>query len=137
MTTAIDQDLKLEFKPDARLLSTARLFAAAAARYFGCDEDVVQDVKIAVSEACTNAVKAQNSADVSDPVRVVVRQDDERVHFEVVDSGAGFDPSTRTKPDTMAESGIGLHIIESLFPDCEVKVGGQGGTVVHFSVHPL
>ena len=43
-------------EPD--FISTARLFAGAAARYYGCDEDAVQDVEDRRLEACTNAVKA-------------------------------------------------------------------------------
>ena len=49
----------LEIDPDPQLVPTARMFAATVARQLGCPEDAVLDVKIAISEACTNAVQAQ------------------------------------------------------------------------------
>lgn len=139
--TAIEDLFRLEFSADPELISTARLFAAAAARYFGCGEEVVQDVKIAVSEACTNAVKAHTTTVVSRPVHVVVRRDSGRIGFEVVDFGGGFDPSGNgsTNPgdfDALTETGIGLQIIRTLFPDAEIARNSEGGTTVRFSTLP-
>lgn len=136
--TSEDQ-FRLEFSSEPDFISTARLFAGAAARYYGCDEDSVQDVKIAISEACTNAVKAHGSAFITMPVRVIVRPTDDRVAFEVIDSGGGFDQAEgngeRTSdPDALLENGIGLHIIQALFPDTEVGPNTEGGTTVRFSV---
>ncbi len=74
MTVTREDQFSLEFACEPDFISTARLFAGAAARYYGCDEDVVQDVKIAVSEACTNAVKAHADALISAPIRVLVRE---------------------------------------------------------------
>jgi serine/threonine-protein kinase RsbW len=140
VATKTEDQFRLEFSSDPQLISTARLFAAAAARYFGCDEEVVQDVKIAVSEACTNAVKAHANAVVSFPVRVVVRRDGDRVEFEVVDVGGGFDrdgdDQLKDGPDDLAESGIGLQIIQTLFPGSEVGRNAEGGTTVRFSIEP-
>jgi serine/threonine-protein kinase RsbW len=136
--TSEDQ-FSLEFTSEPDFISTARLFAGAAARYYGCDEDAVQDVKIAVSEACTNAVKAHGSALISTPVRVVVRPDGDRVEFQVVDAGGGFKHEgngggRRMDAETLLESGIGLQIIQALFPDTEVGPNSEGGTTVRFSV---
>ena len=136
---ATDEQFRLEFSSEPEFISTARLFAGAAARYFGCDEDTVQDVKIAISEACTNAVKAHESALVSQPVRIVVRPGGDTVIFEVIDSGGGFqrakgDGNRSHDGEPLLETGIGLHIIEALFPDTEVAPNAEGGTTVRFSV---
>jgi serine/threonine-protein kinase RsbW len=133
---------RLEFSSEPDFISTARLFAGAAARYYGCDEDVVQDVKIAVSEACTNAVKAHDSAVILTPIRILVSPDGDRVEFQVVDSGGGFTRESGnggrahelTDPGGLLESGIGLQIIQALFPDTEVGPNNEGGTTVRFSV---
>lgn len=141
MTEGISEDqFSLEFSSQPDFISTARLFAGAAARYYGCDEDAVQDVKIAVSEACTNAVKAHANALVATPVRVEVRPDGETVEFHIIDAGGGFERASNgdgeppTDPNVLAESGIGLQIIQALFPDSHVGPNGQGGTTVRFSV---
>jgi serine/threonine-protein kinase RsbW len=135
--TSEDQ-FRLEFTSDPDFISTARLFAGAAARYYGCDEDSVQDVKIAISEACTNAVKAHGAALITLPVRVTVRPVGDRVAFEVIDSGGGFEHNGNgdrsTDPDALLENGIGLQIIQALFPDTEVGSNSEGGTTVRFSV---
>lgn len=136
---AITEDqFRLEFSSEPDFISTARLFAGATARYYGCDEDAVQDVKIAISEACTNAVKAHDSALVAMPVRVVVQPADDRVEFHVIDVGGGFEHAggngERSVGDDLMESGIGLHIIQSLFPDAQVGPNTEGGTTVRFSV---
>jgi serine/threonine-protein kinase RsbW len=136
--TSEDQ-FSLEFTSEPDFISTARLFAGAAARYYGCDEDAVQDVKIAVSEACTNAVKAHGNALISTPVRVLVRPSGDRVEFKIVDAGGGFQHEGNgggqpVDAETLLESGIGLQIIQALFPDTEVAPNTEGGTTVRFSV---
>ena len=139
MTAVTGEDqFSLEFTSEPEFISTARLFAGAAARYYGCDEDAVQDVKIAVSEACTNAVKAHGTAVVATPVRVIVRPMGDRVEFHIIDAGGGFERATngdrkRSDTDALLESGIGLQIIQALFPDTDVGPNPDGGTTVRFS----
>lgn len=129
-----EDKFRLEFTSDPRFISTARLFAAAVARYYDCDEETVDDIKLAISEACTNAVKAQDG-DV--PVGILARPEDSQVEFRVVDRAGGFDESAVTKEpitDDLAEGGIGLQIIRSLFPEAVVEPNPDGGTVVRFAV---
>jgi hypothetical protein len=47
----------LELPSDPKMLSSARLFSAAVAREAGCPESVLIDVKLAVSEACTETIR--------------------------------------------------------------------------------
>lgn len=140
MTATTGQDqFSLEFSSEPDFISTARLFAGAAARYYGCDEEAVQDVKIAVSEACTNAVQAHGLAVVSTPIRVVVRSVGDRIEFNVIDAGGGFERGgngERRQQDAeggLLENGIGLQIIQALFPDTDVGPNSEGGTTVRFS----
>lgn len=123
---------RLEFSSDPRFISTARLFAAAVARYFECDEEVVDDIKLAISEACTNAIKARDL-----PVDIVVHSADSSIEFEIVDRAGGFDETALQRPgldDELIEGGIGLQIIRSLFPDAAVEPNPDGGTTVRFAV---
>ena len=52
----------IEIPADAKSIALARVFASTIARAFGCEEELIDDVKIAISEACTNAVKAHERA---------------------------------------------------------------------------
>lgn len=123
---------RLEFSSDPRFISTARLFAAAVARYYDCDEETVDDIKLAISEACTNAVKADGQ---TLPVGIYARPEDANVEFRVVDRAAGFEePPPRSDEEELVEGGIGLQIIRSLFPEAVVEPNPEGGTIVRFSV---
>jgi len=118
----------------------ARIFGAAVARHFGCDEDAVEDVKIALSEACTNSVKAHRDNGVELPVRIIGIAEEDELLFEVVDEGPGIDLSKRdvsadaTPPGGLFEGSLGLTVIRSLFPTAEIGPNAEVGTTVRFAV---
>ena len=120
----------------------ARMFAGSVARHGGCDEDVVEDVKVAVSEACTNSVKAHRDRGNSEPIELVARIDDEEITFEIVDAGGGIDTalqqaiteSAATPAAGLYEGSLGLMLIRSLFPGTEIIRNGDHGTTVRFVV---
>ena len=130
-------DLVLEIPHEAEQVRTARLFAAAAARHFDIDEDRVEDLKVAISEACTNAIGSHQRAGLSDPVRVVATPEAAGVRFDVVDAGPGFDPELAltaaedyTPPSGLTEGSLGLALIRALFPSIEIaRNAGRGMTL--------
>jgi anti-sigma regulatory factor (Ser/Thr protein kinase) len=69
------------------------------------------------------------------PVGIFVRPDDGTIEFEVVDSAGGFEAATRTPSEELEEGGIGLQIIQSLFPQAVVESNASGGTTVRFAVN--
>ncbi|HEX7956097.1 MAG TPA: ATP-binding protein, partial [Pyrinomonadaceae bacterium] len=75
-----------------------------AARRFGCAEDALFGIDLAVREAVTNAVLHGNRQDASLPVEVGVAGTDAGLVVTVRDRGAGFDPSHL--PDPTAEENI-------------------------------
>jgi len=110
--------LALELVADPALLATARLFAAAAARAAGCDDDVVEDVRLAVSEACARAIRGASN--------------DERIAIEahVGPDGVAFlvDGPTATVGDDDID---GLDLVATLFPNAATSADG-GRTTVRF-----
>jgi histidine kinase-like protein len=48
----------------AGLVGTLRVFASSVARHYELDDDVVEDVKLAVSEACTDPIDAGVAGDL-------------------------------------------------------------------------
>jgi anti-sigma regulatory factor (Ser/Thr protein kinase) len=104
------------------------------ARFYDCDEETVDDIKLAISEACTNAIKAKTDGE---PVGIVVVPQQSMIEFQIVDRAGGFDPSVvsgRATEEELAEGGIGLQIIKSLFPEAVVEGNPDGGTTVRFAV---
>jgi serine/threonine-protein kinase RsbW len=134
------EDLVLEIAPEPEHVRTARLFAAAAARHFNIDEEKVDDLKVAISEACTNSFRAHHAAHVSDPVVVVASPSDGGVRFSVIDAGKGFEPDAgssdleKTPPGGLFEGSLGLTLIRTLFPDVEMKRNSNRGMTVSFVV---
>lgn len=133
------EELMLTVPPEPQYVSVARLFAAAIARGLACDEEWVEDLKIAISEACTNAIKAHHGASVAEPVRIVARRDLETLWFEIIDAGGGFDPEpvagdAYTPVAGIYEGSLGLVLIRSLFRDAVIVSNDRGGTTVRFSV---
>ncbi len=136
------EELRLSIPPEAGYIAMARMFAGSVARHFGCAEDVVEDVKVAVSEACTNSVKAHRDRGNSDPVELRARFDDEGITIEVVDAGGGFDSELHhaivegaaTPAGGLYEGSLGLTLIRALFPRTEIVRNGDHGTTVRFVV---
>jgi anti-sigma regulatory factor (Ser/Thr protein kinase) len=60
----------LRLPPTAAHVRTARLVAAAMARRSGVDEEVLDEVRLAVGEACARAVRRHNRYGVAQPVTV-------------------------------------------------------------------
>jgi serine/threonine-protein kinase RsbW len=131
----------LEIDPDPQLVPTARMFAATVARQLGCPEDAVLDVKIAVSEACTNAVQAHLDRHVDGPIRLKVEEEGPGLVYEVTDAGHGIHEMPPEPPEVFRravdgqvdDQGMGLALIRALFPSAEFEPQDEG-TLVRFRI---
>ena len=127
--TAGEQDFRLQLAPEASLIVTARLFASGLARLAGCAEERVEDVKLAVSEACAFALSA---GELTDSLTVDVHKDAHRLTFEVGPApdapSGGHDAAATALPQ-------GLDLIRLIFDDARVTTGkDRAQSVVSFSV---
>lgn len=120
-------------KPDYLLL--ARLALAGLARSLPLDEEAIADLKLAVTEACGNAVRhAYGSGDGRVSVAYVVF--DDRLDMIVEDQGTGLAApiSPEAEFDELAESGMGIAIISAIVDELEVREGVDGhGTAVRMT----
>jgi serine/threonine-protein kinase RsbW len=66
---------------------TARLIAAALGRRLGLDAVTIDEVKLAVGEACARAVSVHRSSTVAVPIVVEFRDDDDILEVSVLDCG--------------------------------------------------
>lgn len=127
--TAGEQDFRLQLAPEASLIVTARLFASGLARLAGCGEERVEDVKLAVSEACAFALSA---GEFTDSLTVDVHKDAFRLTFEV---GPAPDAPSNAYDAAAAALPQGLDLIRLIFDDARVTTGAGGAeSVVSFSV---
>ncbi|MEV2252165.1 ATP-binding protein [Streptomyces sp. NPDC050147] len=130
--------VELRFSALPEHVRTARLVAAAVARRAGVDEAVLDEVRLAVGEACTRAVGLHQSNGVSAPVRVALIEDEKQFSIEVGDEAPHATPGDRasgsgsgTADDLEAEGEdeMGLAVISGLVDDVEVTVGEGGGLI--------
>jgi serine/threonine-protein kinase RsbW len=127
-------DLELLFPPRPEYVRMARHTVAALARLHDLPDEVVEDVKLAVSEACTNAVTV-NAAD-DQPVRVVATVTAEGLLIEVFDTGPGLEPSVIDRDvqfdseEFTFERGLSLPLIRGLVDELQILPNGDRGTVV-------
>lgn len=133
-------DYVLELDPEPQLIPTARMFAATVARQQGLPEEGVLDLKIAISEACTNAVTAHRASGVDSTVRVSAQANGGDITYEIRDFGHGFvyeaeDPSAVFRRAAQDDDlpGMGLALIRTLFPSAEIARDGDE-TLVRFTV---
>ncbi|MFD4857016.1 ATP-binding protein [Streptomyces atratus] len=137
--------VELRFSAQPEHVRTARLVAAAVARRAGVDEAVLDEVRLAVGEACSRAVGLHRSHGITAPVSVVLTEEEKSFSIEVGDEvpGPGAEPAPATRgatpgvgldgPDSEAdadgEDEMGLAVISGLVDDVEVRSGANGGVI--------
>ncbi|GHG26253.1 MULTISPECIES: ATP-binding protein [Streptomyces] len=131
--------VELRFSAQPEHVRTARLVAAAVARRAGVDEAVLDEVRLAVGEACSRAVGLHRGNGVTTPIRVVLTEEEKTFSIEVGDEvpGAGAAagvPGARAEApgesdDADGEDEMGLAVIRGLVDDVEVTAGDDGGTI--------
>jgi anti-sigma regulatory factor (Ser/Thr protein kinase) len=108
---------------DLARLKEARDFAERAAMEFGLPPDACYQVKLALSEAVTNAIQ-HGSSSPEDPVRISVSEEPGTVVFEVLDTGR-FVPRVTRRGD-MPESGRGLEFMRLMMDQVDLDPGEHG-----------
>ncbi|MDJ1109467.1 anti-sigma B factor RsbW [Macrococcoides caseolyticum] len=123
--------VEMRFPATAEYVGLVRLTLSGILNRAGANYDEIEDTKIAVSEAVTNAVKHAYKDDIQGDVLVGYVIFDNKVEVIVSDSGTSFDYE-RTKSelgpyeeneniDFIREGGLGLFLIESLMDEVNVK----------------
>ena len=127
--------VRLTFPAKSDYLLLARLALAGLARAFPMDAEVLADLKLAVTEACGNAVRHAYT-DGAGPVTVKFVAAADRLEMLVEDEGTGLDTSrvreliARDRP----EGGMGMAIIRAVVDELDIRDGSGGkGTVVHMT----
>lgn len=109
----------LKFTALPEHVRTARLVAMAVARRVGLGDDTLEEVRLAVGEACVRAVSRTDASGLARPVEMELT-DDDGLFVVVVTDHAGSLPGTDV--DRMS-----LTLVAGLAHD--VRVGdGPGGT---------
>ncbi|MFZ7119705.1 MAG: ATP-binding protein [Eubacteriaceae bacterium] len=112
-------------------VSLARLTLTGIANRMGFNIDDIEDLKVAISEACTNALKhGCDSIESNYIINYTII--DEKIIIDVCDSGKGINIELLETPDLEKpkESGLGLYIINTLMDEVKVISKNNDGTTI-------
>ena len=135
-------EVQLEIPARVEYLVLARqVVAAAAAVEPRFRDERIDDLRIAVSEATTNAIQAHDDLVRDDRILIRCNLDDDRIEVEVLDRAGGFDPDeVQPAPEPRAadrlewERGLGLPLMRTLADETEIQPI-SGGTAVRLVVY--
>ncbi len=139
--------VRLQISPTPAQVRTARLVAAAVARRSGLAGGALDEIRLAVGEACSRAAGLHQEYAPSDLITVLLEDEGEFVvtvrdcaptgmHTEHIDPLAFLtDVGNAQHPVTgVIPSGFGIAVIDGLVDDLEVVPADSGpGTVVRMS----
>lgn len=112
-------------------LSTVRRFVEGHARSCGFSSDVIDQLSLAVDEACTNVIRHAYSGSRSGPVDISVDIDAERFTVTIRDEGKSIDLERYSEPDLNKAirdrqgGGFGVHIMRRLMDLVEYEKHGK------------
>ena len=138
----MSKTVELEIPARPEFVALARLVVSAMASTDATlSDDQVDDLKIAVSEACTNAIEAHDAIATDERVLMRCWSDDRGLRVTVEDRGPGFDPATlpehppATDPDRLKfERGLGIPLIRALVDEVEIS-SSTSGTEVRMAMY--
>jgi serine/threonine-protein kinase RsbW len=130
--------IELALPARAEYIGVARLLISGIAYRIGLTYDEIEDMKLAVAEACTNAAQHAYKDDEKGSIHIRCTIYEDRIVIVVADSGSGFDiasvkgkcgPIDKTVDmEDVTEGGLGLYLIHTLMD--EVEISNEAGTVV-------
>jgi len=125
-----DTQVTLRIPSLAEFVAVARLTVAGIASRMGFSYDAVDDIKVAVGEACTNAIEHAAPETPHQEIDICCHMQSEALIIDITDRGKGFDPALETQPDPLAGGGLGLVLIRALMDEVELtNLAGKGTQV--------
>jgi serine/threonine-protein kinase RsbW len=125
MEQATETDVKLTLPARPENVSVIRHVLGAFAEALRLPDDLVEDLRLAVTEACTNVVRHAYPPDRPGPVEISIRPMDEQVSVIVADHGRGIGTSSDT-----TGPGLGLPLIAAIADEVELQPVPGGGSRV-------
>lgn len=123
--------IELKLPNRAEYLGIARLTVSGVAHRMGFSYDEIEDIKLAVGEACANAMEHAYAEEGKEgELFIVCRVHPDRLVIDVEDHGTGFtvEPVSQQVPyhegmdiDELEEGGLGLYLIHALMDEVVIR----------------
>jgi serine/threonine-protein kinase RsbW len=125
VTDRTTTDVKLTLPARPENVSVIRHVLGAFAEALRLPDDLVEDLRLAVTEACTNVVRHAYPADVPGPVEISIVPSEDVVSVIVSDHGRGIGSSS-----DINGPGLGLPLIAAIADEVELQPVPGGGSRV-------
>jgi len=132
--------LKFSVPGKPEYVATIRMAVSCLANSAGFDVEAIEDIKVAVSEACTNALC--HGGQGSNAYEVCCELSEDRLVVSVIDQAGGYDINSYKEPclECPKESGLGIYIIKALMDEVDIFTELGAGTrikMVKYTRHTL
>jgi serine/threonine-protein kinase RsbW len=129
-----DRAVRLTIPAKAEYITLGRLALTAIARVRPLPEETLSDLKLALTEACTNSVRHAYQEGRTGVVEILYQLEPDRLVVEIIDEGAGFKPD-EVEPEgngDLSEGGLGIAIIRAVADEVEINERETGGSRLRF-----
>jgi serine/threonine-protein kinase RsbW len=118
----------------AEFIALGRLALTGVARTRILSAEIVADLKLALTEACSNSVRHAYDEGREGIVEILYELSDDRIAIQVTDDGSGFDPQILERAqEELDEGGLGIAIIRALTDELEIGPRPEGGSRLRFT----
>jgi len=138
------QPMKMSMKIpcSSEFVGIVRLAVSGAASLMNYSIEEIEDIKISVSEACTNAIQhayGDNPDPTKEFIDITIIQHATKLEINIKDYGKGFDTTVLGTEEQKIKSheklglGLGLTFIKSLMDETELTSIPGEGTTIHMT----
>ena len=121
-------DVRLTLPARPENVAVVRHVLAAFAEALQLPDSVIEDMRLAVTEACTNVVRHAYADGEPGPVEILIRPVDDVLQVIVTDRGRGLGPSADS-----SGPGLGLPLIAALTHSLEIEPAPSSGSRLRMS----
>jgi serine/threonine-protein kinase RsbW len=118
-------------------LSSIRDFIASAAREVGIQEDTVENIMLAVDEACSNIIKHAYKSNPEGEIKIDLEYLNGKFTVIIQDQGSSFEPDLIPEPDLQKYyrqrrvGGLGMYLMKSLMDEVQyITIPGKYNRVL-------
>jgi serine/threonine-protein kinase RsbW len=126
--------MELVFQSDPKNIHLVEDFIINLGESNGMDDDSINSLMIAITEAANNAILHGNESNPAKMVKVVSTLSDKHLIVSITDEGKGFDPSKVPDPlapeNLLKTSGRGVFLMKEIMKSVEYKFAPEGTTVI-------
>jgi serine/threonine-protein kinase RsbW len=119
--------VRLTIPARAEYITLCRLALTGIGRLRGLPDEVLADLKLALTEAASNSVRHAYANANAGVVEISYELRADRLVIEVTDEGEGFEPpDAEGPPDALSEGGLGIAIIRAIADKVEIGTQPHG-----------